>query len=185
MRLEELKLLETTVNSVKVVFTQRDHTEEYCSYSNAKLTSLEGSPKHVSDDFTCYSNNLKSLKGGPEYVGSDFYCFDNVITSLEDAPSYIGGEFLCHNNNLTSLHNIHKQIKHIGQVADFQQNPIKSCVLGLLLIEGLKQVLIDDNSGMADEPIHDIINRHLEGDRDVFACQEDLINAGYEDYAKL
>ncbi len=38
---------------------------------------------------------------------------------------------------------------------------------------------------MADESIQDILNRHLEGDRDIFACQEDLLEAGYEAFAKL
>ena len=185
MRLEELKLLESTVTTVKDIFGKQDHTEEFCNFSESNLTSLEGSPKHVTEYFTCNDNCLKSLVGGPEYVGAEFYCFNNHLTSLEGVPSYIGGEFACHNNNLTSLHNIHKQIKHIGGVADFQDNPITACVLGLLLIEGLEQVLIEDFSGMADESIQDILNRHLEGDRDIFACQEDLIEAGYEAFAKL
>ena len=30
-----------------------------------------------------------------------------------------------------------------------------------------------------------IINDHLKKDRDIFACQEELINAGFEEYAKL
>lgn len=185
MRLEELKLLESTVTTVKDIFGKQDHTEEFCNFSESNLTSLEGSPKHVTEDFTCNDNCLKSLVGGPEYVGAEFYCFNNHLTSLEGVPSYIGGEFMCHNNNLTSLHNIHKQIKHIGVVADFQQNPIKSCVLGLLLIEGLEQVLIDDDSWMGEEPLQDILNRHLDNGKDVFACQEELIEAGFDEYAQL
>ena len=176
MKLEEIKLQES---SVSVIFGKQDHDEEYCSYSNAKLTSLEGSPKHVSDDFTCYSNNLKSLKGGPEYVGSDFYCFDNVITSLEGAPSFVGGSFYCHNNKLTSLHNIHKQIKHIGAIANFVSNPIISCVLGLLLIDGIKEIFLDN------QKVQVIMYKHLHGGRDIFACQEELIENGFEDFAQL
>ena len=176
MKLEEIKLQES---SVSVIFGKQDHDEEYCDYSNAKLTSLEGSPKHVSDDFTCFSNNLKSLKGGPEYVGGDFYCYHNGLTSLEGAPSWVDGIFNCRDNNLTSLHNIHKHIKHIGGMLYASRNPIKSHVLGVVLIDGIKNIWIDNKK------VQDIINKHLDGDKDVFACQEELIENGYEDYAKL
>lgn len=36
---------------------------------------------------------------------------------------------------------------------------------------------------MAD--VQNIINKHLKGDRDVFACQEELIEAGYDEFAQL
>jgi hypothetical protein len=101
------------------------------------------------------------------------------LDSLEGAPSSIGGNLYCSNNNFTSLHNIHKIIKHIGGHADFRYNPITSHVLGLLLIDGLLFVML------GNEKVEDIINKHLEGDRDVFACQEELIEAGYEEFAQL
>ncbi len=101
------------------------------------------------------------------------------LDSLEGAPSSIGGNLYCSINNFTSLHNIHKIIKHIGGHADFRYNPITSHVLGLLLIDGLLFVML------GNEKVEDIINKHLEGDRDVFACQEELIEAGYEEFAQL
>ena len=48
-----------------------------------ELTSLEGSPKWVGQDFLCFNNYLTDLKGGPEYVGRDFFCHSNLLTSLE------------------------------------------------------------------------------------------------------
>ncbi len=148
-----------------------------CSYNN--LTSLKGAASTVGEDFSCTSNKLTSLEGGPTKVGGDYFCSKNKITSLEGVASSIGGDFYCTRNRLTSLHNIHKQIKHIGGHAEFQQNPIKTHVLGLLLIDGLTEVLLDKRY------VEDIINKHLKGDRDVFACQEELIEAGFEDFAKL
>jgi hypothetical protein len=44
----------------------------YCSWN--KLTSLEGSPKHVIGDFGCRRINLSTLEGCSEYVGGDFWC---------------------------------------------------------------------------------------------------------------
>ncbi len=149
----------------------------YC-YNNT-LTSLEGAPSSVGGDFFCSENNLTSLEGAPSSVGGSFYCSDNNLTSLEGAPSSVNGDFYCYNNTLTSLHHIHKQIKHIGGNANFENNQIVSHVLGLLLIDGLKEVYLDNRK------VQNIINKHLKGDRDVFACQDELIENGLDDYARL
>jgi hypothetical protein len=64
-------------------------------------------------------------------------------------------------------------------------NPIKSHVLGVMLIENIKQVnftLHDDNKLFT---IETIINTHLETDRDVYLCQDNLIKAGFAEYAQL
>jgi hypothetical protein len=143
------------------------------------LSVMGKQPEHYPGNFFCSRKNLTSLKGAPSSVGGDFDCYNNVLTSLEGGPSFIGGNFYCYKNNLTSLHNIYKQIKHIGGFATFNYNPIKSHVLGLLLIEGLTSVRFDNLE------VTNIINKHLKGDRDVFACQEELIEAGLEDFAQL
>ena len=143
------------------------------------LSVMGKQPEHYPGNFFCSRKNLTSLKGAPSSVGGDFDCYNNKLTSLEGGPSFIGGNFYCYKNNLTSLHNIYKQIKHIGGFANFTYNPIKSHVLGLLLIEGLTSVRFDNLE------VTNIINRHLSGDRDVFACQEELIEAGLEDFAQL
>jgi hypothetical protein len=129
-----------------------------------------------------YSRNelyTLGLENIPSRISGYFYCSVNKLTSLEGAPSSIGGDLDCFSNCLSSLHNIHKQIKHIGGYADFRKNPITSCVLGLLLIDGLEKVYLNTNG------VEDIINKHLKGDRDVFACQEELIEAGYEEFTQL
>jgi hypothetical protein len=144
------------------------------------VLSVMGKQKeHYIGEYSCSRRFLTSLKGAPTSIDGKFYCMDNKITSLEGAPSSIEGNFYCTKNKLTSLHNIHKHIKHIRAFAGFGNNPITSHVLGLLLIDGLKGVYLDNNE------VTDIICKHLQGDRDVFACQEELINAGYEDFAQL
>ncbi len=143
------------------------------------LSVMGKQPEHVNGSFFCSYNKLTSLKGGPSSVGGNFNCHGNKLTSLEGAPSSVGGNLSCFNNKLTSLHNIHKQIKHIGGFATFNDNPITSHVLGLLLIDGLQKVFLDNMK------VRVIINKHLKGDRDIFACQEELIEAGYEEYAQL
>ncbi len=149
----------------------------FCSDRN--LTSLVGAPSSVGESFSCHSNNLTSLEGAPSSVGGSFFCYNNKLTSLEGAPSSVGGTFVCYNNKLTSLHNLHKQIKHIDGRADFDNNPIRSHILGLLLIAGLKYVELDHPG------VQNIINKHLKAGRDIFACQEELIEAGFDEYAQL
>jgi hypothetical protein len=88
------------------------------------------------------------------------------------------------------LHNIHKHIKHINGTADFSINPIKSHVLGLLKIEGLKYIKFV-TFGYTDKELDSvakIINKYLSGDRDamaVMSCQDELMDAGFEEYAQL
>lgn len=170
----------------------------YCD--NNKLTSLEGCPKSITGTFSCSKNNLITLEGAPQKVGGGFYCVNNKLTSLKGVPTLVEGDFNCGDNKLvslegiaseiagdldccdnllTSLEGIHKHIKHIGGHAYFQNNPIKSHVLGLLRISGLQGVIL----GSRD--VERIINKYLKGDRDILACQEELIAAGREDFAQL
>lgn len=168
---------ERSILSVKG--TVDDHHIGAFFASASGLTSLEGSPTAVDGNFYCDRNMLRSLKGGPKFVNGDFYCNQNNIIYLKDAPQSIDGNFICENNLLPSLRDIHKSIKFIEGFANFEFNPIKSHVLGLILIEGLQDVLLDNKE------VEDIINGHLKRGRDVFACQEELIEAGYEDFAQL
>ena len=91
-----------------------------------ELTSLEGSPKWVGQDFLCFNNYLTDLKGGPEYVGRDFFCHSNLLTSLEGCPKHVEGSFYCDNNNLTSLEHIPE---YLGGIFHIPGNPI-NCLLG-------------------------------------------------------
>ena len=183
-----------------------DYLTFYCQ--EAKLTSLLGSPQKIGGSFYCYKNKLTTLEGGPEEVADTYSCCNNKLTSLEGVASHIGKILICHNNSLTSLQGIHKLIKHIGGKADFEANPIKSHVLGLLKIDGLKQVKMhnmpskhfvaskhhvnydtQDSGGNKLQgnyyEVSEIINKHLKGDRNIFDCQAELEDAGYEDYAQL
>lgn len=159
---------------------------EFCC-SNNDLVSLEHGPIKVGDSYECSMNELTSLKGAPAEIGGDFKCRGNKLTSLEHAPSWIGGGLECNRNKLTSLHNIHKHIKHINYMADFSINPIESHVLGLLKIEGLSYIkfVAFGYSNKVLEAVEKIINKHLKNGRNIFDCQVELEDAGYEEYAQL
>ena len=143
------------------------------------LSVMGKQPDHNDRNFICNGKKLTSLEGSPKSVSHSVFCSRNKFSSLDGVPSEIGDNLYFEYNNLTTLHNIHKYIKKIGNVADFRWNPITSHVLGLLLIDGLKECFLDNTK------VEVIINKHLKGERDVFACQEELIENGFEDFAQL
>ena len=143
------------------------------------LSAMGVQPTAFVTHFIASCQDLTSLKGAPISVYGNFDAACNVITSLDGIPSFIDGHAYMFNNKIASLHNIHKQIKHLNGYFNAKSNPITSHVLGLLLIDGLKGVWMDHLQ------VETILNDHIQGDRDIFACQEELIEAGLEDFAKL
>jgi hypothetical protein len=149
------------------------------SCSNNQLTSLEGCPQIVKGDFDCYNNKLQSLQYCPQIVEGNFYCSHNKLQSLQYCPQIVDGSFYVSANKLPSLQNIHKYCKQIDGIIRAVSNPIKSHVLGVMLIENIVQFIFDHIQAQI------IINIHLETDRDVFICQDNLIKAGFAEYAQL
>lgn len=182
--------------------------------SDNQLSSLEGGPSEVHGDFHCSSNNLTSLQGAPRVVGNDFsgefvcdhnklttlkgipseisgslLCYKNELTTFDGFPEKIGGDLECWGNKFTTLKNIHKHIKQINgkvilwtTVHDKNDKYIPTQILGLLLIKGVTKLIF------ADKSVEKIVNNYLpnrHGMTAVFECQEELINAGFEEYAEL
>jgi len=156
------------------------HGDFHCSHN--QLTSLEFCPQEVGGEFNCYKNQLTSLEFCPKEVGGEFGCSNNQLTSLEFCPKEVGGDFYCYNNQLTSLADIHKHLKKMNGTFFADGNPIKSNVIGLLLVKGCNKVELDNKQ------VEEILNRHLKspfGHLRLLECQEDLLSGGLEEYAKL
>ena len=154
--------------------------------SNKKLTSLEAGPTAVSGDCRCRHCSLTSLKGVPKKV-VNFVCRDNKnLKSLDFGLEMVDESYEADDCNLTSLRNIHKYTQQI--LGDFYcgDNPIKSHMLGLLLIKGLTYSACNSDDNMY-KPIQ-IINNYLKqpmSKQRMFDCQEELIQAGFKEYAQL
>jgi hypothetical protein len=144
-----------------------------------KFGTVVGRWSNRYSDFDCSNNQLTSLQGAPSSVSGDFACSNNQLTSLQGAPSSVSGDFYCDNNQLTSLQGVHKIIMTLNGDFDCQGNPITSGGIGLLLIEGLTGIT-------ADQPAFDIIEKYLgQGKKGLLLCQDELIEAGYEEYTRL
>lgn len=142
------------------------------------LTSLEGCPEQIDNNFSCSFNSLESLNHGPTIVRGFYNCADNHLTTLEGIASHIDGQLDCSRNDLTSFefvprklfkdvyclnnkftnfHDIHKHLTQIGGVFNFTQNDIKSHILGLLMIEGVTIYICDNND--LKNILNDAINK--------------------------
>jgi hypothetical protein len=133
-------------------------------------------------NFGCSYNKLTSLEGAPSSVGGNFGCSYNKLTSLEGAPASVGGYFICSYNQLTSLKGIHKILKQMNGTFYAQYNPLKSHVMGLLLVKGCKEVSLDN------KVVQEVLNRYLpntRGSKAVIEAQSELLDLDLEDWAQL
>lgn len=187
MKLHELIKEEQDINLIGLRINDRLVTTKTSSSiwlgdfdaSHRNLTSLYGAPKETEFDFDCTGNKLKTLVGTPRKVGKDFFCSTNYLTSLEYAPSEVGRDFWCVSNPITNLKDIHKIVTKMDGMFYCRGCPIASHVLGLLLIPGLRKI-----SGDTDWCV--ILNRHTDrGRASLIDAQNELIEAGYEEFAQL
>ena len=176
---------------------------------NKNLTSLSGCSNEINGNFECNECNLHSLIGAPNKIDGDFNCSDNPhlsslegmtqegiydleirntgITSLKGIARQVEGNIYLENNkNLSSLKNIHKFFEAFsdplnGGVIYFSHTFVKSNILGLLKIKNLESI----DSG--NDELDAIINDYLPDPTPdkIIDCQNELIDAGFEEYAEL
>jgi hypothetical protein len=111
-------------------------------------------------------------------VGRDFDCRKSNLISLKGMPQFVGHDFFCNNDKIKSLSGIDKIIKHIGY--EFYCDPDVTHILGLLLIQGITYIDVDGVEG----PVDKIMNKYI-GIGDILSAQDELIDAGFTDQARL
>lgn len=144
-----------------------------------KLESLEGSPDRVHGVYGFNLKALKSLKGGPT-ICTDLYSIDNapVLVSLEGMPKKIENGFISITNcpNLESLKHVSTEIK--GNF-NFVKCPKVKDALTIFKIKGINNIFHDNKK------LEHILQKHYDNGRDVVECQEELIDVGLKEYARL
>jgi hypothetical protein len=132
----------------------------------------------VSGNFFCSNADITSLKGVPQRIYGYFSCYGTNITSLEYAPQHVGGDFHCNQARyLRSLSGTDKIIKHVG--GRFCCDDRATHLLSLLLIEGIKKIDVDNN-----DIVGAIMSKYC-GTGDILSAQDELIDAGFIDQARL
>ncbi len=162
-----------------------------------KLRTLQGAPKEIGGMLVVANNQLTSLRG-PKHVGMGVYASDNQLTSLKGFPE-CDGPIILDGNKLTSLQNVHENIKSMYGMLSLRGNPLRSHLLGVMLVGGLQRIFLDNTidvevgQGKESLRLQTILNDHLKEKNSrekaprelLFRCQEALINAGFEDFAHL
>lgn len=136
----------------------------------------------VDGDFMIASGELGTFENGPQDVNGDFVFAGNPIqTGCVGLPARVNGSVDL-SGSVTNLQGIHKILRQMnGEFTCIQESkPLESHALGLLMIRGLTKV------NLRPTQLEEILNKHLQAEeRDVNACQEDLVEAGLTAFAKL
>lgn len=153
------------------------------------LTTLEGCPPIVDHAFNCVSNSkLISATGAPQIIKNEANFKSCPITSFEGFPKEIIGNLIIKDLAINTFSGVNKHIKSITGSIDVGSHiyMYHKGMMGLMLIRNLKSIKSDPLSNFI--PQHEaiqIINKHLRGDRSGPDCQLELLDAGFEEYAKL
>lgn len=150
--------------------------------------SLEGCPEEINGAFTCsMRSKITSFKGAPKKVNGTFIMSECNISSIEGLPKFIEKNCFITKNSIKTLKNIHKEAHEIGGKL-FIADSVESNILGVLKIKNLKELIfLKKDISYAKKEISNIINKYLPNPTtdQILDCQNELIEAGFEEYAEL
>ena len=146
---------------------------------------LTNCPTHVEGYFWYDLAGLTSLVGGPVDVGQ-FYQVDlNNLTDLDGVAPFIGTYCSFEKNDISSLCGIHKRIKRCTSIWA-RGNPIVEGGLGVFAITGCREIQMNSNEPLVCIIMHKYLAQHIDGDKSaIFKCQKELVDNGFEEFAKL
>lgn len=179
-----------------------------------KLDSLVGCPYTVLQDFVLQNVTLTSLEGMPKFVGGNIRMRLNgsTLQNFEHFPEHASGVSIISVHNRSKILSIkgiasditdfqigceYSNLKEIVQelpelvslwLIDPQMDE-KPGFLQVFKMKKLKGVAFGNDDDNKNDPLSqttEIIVKHLKSpDRDMLDCQEELIQAGLKEYAKL
>lgn len=130
----------------------------------------------------CYE--LESLEGLPTKMTANLYLTNSHIPTLKGIPEEINGELnISSCDRLLSLDHLPKKIN--GNF--YLESPKIKNLLKIFSVKGIVKFVFSKtflDSHPETKEINDIINKHYKTG-DVIECQEELIEAGFKEYARL
>lgn len=150
------------------------------------LKTLENSPSIINGFLSISKcDELKSLKGISQHIKGDFGLTID-LPEIDDFPKIIEGYCTITNKQLTSLKRFNKLCHSIGDEFSISA-PIESDILSLLLIKNISKFSAYGFGDLNFINAIKILSSHYkqDGSGDVLECQEELINNGLKNYAKL
>lgn len=138
---------------------------------HSNLTTFENFPEHIMFKQTGRLRNMFDKNFDSSYELP-------LLKSIEHFPRYISGDvstFKLHNLNLSRCNKHISELNGKWSISREYVGPIMSTIL----IPGIQEVLT------FTKEMDEILNRHLKGDKDILDLQEELVQAGYKEFAKL
>lgn len=128
--------------------------------------------------------DIISLEGAPHTVTKTFRCRQaKKLVSLEGAPSIVGGDVIVTGcPHITSLTGIADIFKSIAGIFSCTWSNITTGGIGLVCIDKLTKMHTYDPS-LPEQ--FDIISKYLRKPDELFDCQAELMDHGYDDNAVL
>jgi len=128
--------------------------------------------------------NLSTMVGCPKIVTNKFDVSHNSIRTLEGLP--LNAQVVdLRNNPIQSFEGIHELRDCVEMWIPCS---ITSNMLGLLKMKTLKKLYCDTNFNTGNTQFHaafKIVKHHFDNGRNLFACQEELIDNDLKDYAEF
>ena len=182
--------------------------------NHLRLKTLEGCPTKVTGLFKASYNIFPDLKGGPKRVGKDYYASNNLeLKSLEGMAETVGGgvnlsstgiseeDFkylpkkmselqLAHCENVKTLSGLNNFVEKIEKSIAILGIDLTGGLLGLLKIKGLKFGIQHGAGSLSEKPLSKAINivdsyMPVKTNDAIMDCQNELIDAGLEEYARV
>lgn len=180
-----LSLNDTNPLISDIIRTNYASVSENFNLTSSKLTSLEGCPKLIGRDCLIAigtGSNINSFKGCPQRAKLFKYTDrHNKYSSLEGICRR-ADTFRLYINGLTSYHNVHKWIDsfRLLEMSEY----VKESILGFVLVKEAGTLVRKFDDSPLDRAI-EIVDNHTGEYGDVLECQEELINSGFKEYARL
>lgn len=133
----------------------------------------------VSETFGWMGSTVQSLRGSPEQCGNFFVDYAVNVNTFEHFPKIINKKLTMYHDGLDTFCGLSERVKHIGEEIEFSQKAIKSGGIGLILT-GLPKLKYGGFT-----PPWKIISKYMGKPDQIFECQNELIEAGFEEYAQL
>ena len=151
------------------------------------LESLHNCPYMVDGSFNASYLKLKSAVGCPGSVNETCDLSGNEFTNFDGIPSYVSALNLA-KNKITSFTGISRHLQNCGELV--VDTFVNKDILEIMKIEQLESLEFM-NYGNLPKDVDDevrkvsrIVNECLQGSRDVFDLQGDLLDAGLDSWLK-
>ena len=156
--------------------------------NDQNMEDLVGCPSKLGTLSVQRNKTVLSLEGCPKIITNKLDLSFTKFTNIELLPQRVGKILNLAGCDLTNLSGIGKKyIKSCPEISIYN-NPIVSSILGLVLVDRLKDVI---NSRTGEGAIDrstalNIIMTHVKsGNKDLMDCKEELMINGLKEYAKL